>query len=237
MKHLVHAALVCAAMVASASAQPVAPEIVEGVALRLPERSEAYRERHEIGALSHRIEYRAPDGTLIAEKTLDYRCSQSAPAFEQHDLRSGSRIGARWQDGTYLLLRDDETRALETGASLVAKLGLRPLRARELGDSRRGRASTSTSRCPRGCRRCPCASTRIAAPRGTPRQPPCGCASVPAQPLLRAFVDPIELAYDERAAPACCTAASRTWPVPTARPSPSRSATGGCQPDRPRPGT
>ncbi|MBP9034993.1 MAG: hypothetical protein KBG29_13920 [Pseudomonadales bacterium] len=196
MKHLVHAALVCAAMVATASAQPVAPEIVEGVALRLPERSEVYRERHEIGALSHRIEYRAPDGTLIAEKTLDYRCSQSAPAFEQHDLRSGSRIGARWHDGAYLLLRDDETRALETGASLVASSGFDRFVRANWETLAAGRSIDLDFALPARLQSLRLRIARIAAPEEIP-----GVALwlriVPAQPLLRAFVDPIELAYDD----------------------------------------
>ena len=51
MKHLVFAVLACAAPMAAAWAQPVAPEVIEGVALRLPGRAEVYRERHEIGTL------------------------------------------------------------------------------------------------------------------------------------------------------------------------------------------
>jgi len=195
MNRVVFGALLWAATAVAAWAQPAEPETIEGVALRLPGRIEVYRERHEIGALSHRIQYHAPDGTLIAENSLDYRCSQGAPAFEQHDLRSGSRIGARWQDGNYLLLRGDETRALEPVATLVASSGFdRFVRANwetlaaggsiELDFALPARLQTLRLR-----------MARIEAPEELP-----GSALwlriVPAQPLLRAFVDPIELAYD-----------------------------------------
>jgi hypothetical protein len=96
---------------------------IEGVALRLPERSEAYREYHRSGALWQHVEYRAPDGSLIAELRLDYRCSQSAPAFEQHDMRSGTKLGGRWEDGAYVLVRDAATRALPEPRDLVASSG------------------------------------------------------------------------------------------------------------------
>ena len=66
MNRIVLAALLLATSVVSARAQPVTLQIIEGVALRLPERTEVYRERHAIGALSHRIEYRAPDGFSVA---------------------------------------------------------------------------------------------------------------------------------------------------------------------------
>ena len=195
MKHLVLAALACAATLVSAWAQPVAPETFEGVALRLPERTEVYRERHEIGALSHRIEYRAPDGTLIARNSLDYRCSQGAPAFEQHDLRSDSRIGARWQDGTYLLLRGDETRALQPGAALVASSGFDRFVRANWDALAAGQGIELDFALPARLQTLRLRMARIEAPEALP-----GAALwlriVPAQPLLRAFVDPIELAYD-----------------------------------------
>lgn len=109
---------------AAAPASAAAPaQYIEGTALRLPERSVAYHERHRIEGERHRIDYRAPDGNAIAQQTLDYACSDSAPAFEQRDLRSGRRIGARWEDGTYVLLRADQTRREEADPRLVASSG------------------------------------------------------------------------------------------------------------------
>jgi hypothetical protein len=195
MNRVVLAALLLATSVVSARAQPVSPQIIEGVALELSGRSEVYRERHAIGALSHHIEYRAPDGTLIAEKSLDYRCSQSAPAFEQHDLRSDSRIGARWQNGEYLLLRGDETRALEPGATLVASSGFDRFVRANWDTLAAGGSIDLDFALPARLQTLRLRIARIEAPEALP-----GAALwlriVPAQPLLRAFVDPIELAYD-----------------------------------------
>ena len=195
MKHLVFAALACATTMVSAWAQPVAPEIIEGVALRLPERTEVYRERHEIGTLGHRIEYRAPDGTLIARNALDYRCSESAPAFEQHDLRSDSRIGARWQHGEYLLLRGEEMRALEPAATLVASSGFDRFVRANWEALAAGDSIDADFALPARLQTLRLRMARTEAPEELP-----GSALwlriVPVQPLLRAFVDPIELAYD-----------------------------------------
>lgn len=195
MNRVVVPALLWAVTSVAAWAQPVTPQIIEGVALRLPERTEVYRERHAIGALSHRIEYRAPDGTLIAQKSLDYRCSQSAPAFEQHDLRSDSRIGARWQGGEYLLLRGDETRALQPAATLVASSGFDRFVRTNWDTLTAGASIDLDFALPARLQTLRLRMARIEAPEALP-----GAALwlriVPAQPLLRAFVDPIELAYD-----------------------------------------
>lgn len=98
-------------------------EHIEGVARRLPAQTEVYREIHSSDAHSQRIEYRMPDGSLIAEQHLDYTCSQNAPAFEQHDLRDGTRSGARWENGVYTLLHNSQTRALAQPDRLVASSG------------------------------------------------------------------------------------------------------------------
>ena len=195
MKHLVFAVLACAAPMAAAWAQPVAPEIIEGVALQLPGRAEVYRERHEIGTLGHRIEYRAPDGTLIARNVLDYRCSDSAPDFEQLDLRGNSLIGARWQDGKYLLLRGDETRALDPAAALVASSGFDRFVRANWEALAAGDSIDVDFALPARLQTLRLRMTRIEAPEELPNSA-LWLRIVPVQPLLRAFVDPIELAYD-----------------------------------------
>jgi hypothetical protein len=168
---------------------------LEGVAVSLPERREVYRELHEIAAFAHRIEYRAPDGTLIARKTLDYRCSQRAPAFEQLDLRSGSRIGGRWERGGYRLLRDDTSRTLGAGDTLVASSGFDRFVQMQWDALARGEAVDFDFALPA---RLDTLRLRIAR-TGTEAEAPDAALwlrVVPAQPLLRAFVDPIVLAYD-----------------------------------------
>lgn len=46
-----------------------------------------------------RVEYRDPDGRLIAEKDLDFRRDLLAPQFRLHDLRTGQEEGARLRAG------------------------------------------------------------------------------------------------------------------------------------------
>ena len=80
-----------------------ATEYVVGVARPLAGGPEIYREHHVFEGESHRIHYIDPDGRRIAEKTLDYRCSDTAPAFEQRDLRDGERSAGAWSAGGYRL--------------------------------------------------------------------------------------------------------------------------------------
>lgn len=175
-----------------AEAQPL--ERIEGTAVELPARRELYRELHEIGPLAHRIEYRSPDGTLIAQKSLDYACSESAPAFEQRDLRRGTRIGARWEDGEYLLLRDEESRALARSGPLVASSGFDRYVRAHWDALLAGDRVEAEFALPARLQSLRLRIDRIEAPE---RLPGAGLwlRIVPAQAWLRAFVDPIELAY------------------------------------------
>jgi len=61
------------------------------------------------------VEYRLPDGALIASKTLLPGMDAAAPAFMQLDLRSGELLSARWQEQALALThRADEGAAAET---------------------------------------------------------------------------------------------------------------------------
>lgn len=124
MKHRLCAALAAVVLLLTASRIALAStEIVEGIALRLPERTEVYHETHEISAKEHRISYLSPKGALLAEKQLDYTCSDSAPAWEQHDLRSGKVVGGYWAGEDYMLVRDGREAAIRPEGSLVASSG------------------------------------------------------------------------------------------------------------------
>jgi len=96
---------------------------VEGIARALPEGNPIYSETHEFDGNAHRIEYRDTGGVLIAEKQLDYACSDSAPDWQQHDLRSGARVGGRWSDAGYVLQRDDRSSTITPEGTLVASSG------------------------------------------------------------------------------------------------------------------
>ncbi|MFM7275646.1 MAG: hypothetical protein ACKO4A_17700 [Gammaproteobacteria bacterium] len=101
-----------------------ANEQVEGIARPLAGGPELYREQHLFSGRSHRIDYIAPDGQRIAEKILDYSCSDTAPAFEQTDLRDGQRSGGAWSAEGYRLERGTESRLLESPeGELVASSG------------------------------------------------------------------------------------------------------------------
>ncbi len=96
---------------------------VEGIARSLPAGEEVYTETHEFSGNGHHISYRDPAGALIAEKRLDYSCSESAPDWEQHDLRSGKREGGHWSGETYVLQRDDRSNSITPDGTLVASSG------------------------------------------------------------------------------------------------------------------
>ena len=125
MKALSHIwlAACCALPLSGRTGQEGPTTLLEGVARRLPDREVVYLETHRLSALSHRVDYRLPDGRLIAENTLDYRCSQSAPAFEQRDARTGDRIGGRWQEGRYVLSSGGLAREIDATPTLVASSG------------------------------------------------------------------------------------------------------------------
>lgn len=91
-----------------------------------------YRELHLIrGDDGHPVErlvlYRCPSGAAFARKRVDYRASQTAPAFALEDARRGYREGLRRQDGRLLVWSGNTaTKRLATGdddAVLVADAG------------------------------------------------------------------------------------------------------------------
>ena len=96
---------------------------VEGLARVMPEGNPMYSETHEFDGSTHRIEYRDTGGMLIAEKELDYTCSDSVPDWQQRDLRSGARVGGRWSDAGYVLHRDDRSSTITPEGTLVASSG------------------------------------------------------------------------------------------------------------------
>lgn len=183
------------AMLILASVAAAAPSYVEGVARRLPGRDIVYRELHRIDGTHHRVDYRAPDGRAIATQTLDYICSDSAPAFEQYDRRTELRIGARWENGSYLLLRAGQTQPAATGDNLIGSSGFdrfvranweRLVRGEPLNVlfALPARLQTLALRIVRVQRASPDPQIRI------------WFEIEPQRPWLRLFVDPVLLGYD-----------------------------------------
>lgn len=88
----------------------------------------AYTEKHlvtfsEGRAGSSLTEYRAPDGALIAAMRSDYSRSVAMPTYVFEDLRRNYREGLRWQDGEYLIFRQDGGLPEKTG-KLAGKTGV-----------------------------------------------------------------------------------------------------------------
>lgn len=73
-----------------------------GTAYSVENGSIAYRELHysspEQPNASSRVEYMDPQGQLIVTKQLDFSHSQTAPALDQVDLRTRSRIFTRYEN-------------------------------------------------------------------------------------------------------------------------------------------
>ncbi len=98
------------------------PLRIEGIA-RSAAGQEVYRETHDFDGKAHRILYHDPAGALIAEKQLDYSCSDSAPDWQQHDLRNGMRVGGHWRGSEYVLEHDGRSGSVSPERTLVASSG------------------------------------------------------------------------------------------------------------------
>lgn len=71
-----------------------------------------YIEKHRIVSSDGRLtgsvtEYTAPDGNLIAVMQSDYSRSVALPTYIFEDRRRNHREGLRWQDGAYVIFRQD----------------------------------------------------------------------------------------------------------------------------------
>lgn len=75
--------------------------------------------------LQRLVVYRCADGTAFGRKSIDYRYSRLAPAFEFEDVRAGYREGLRHTSGPELWFagRSKEGRSLITTPGLVADAG------------------------------------------------------------------------------------------------------------------
>lgn len=91
----------------TAQAEPVLVETV-GYASDLKTGALLYSEHHRITVdgreySDHQVEYRNPQGEIIATKTLDYSRSRYSPAFRLDDRRDGYVEGGEWVGNDYRL--------------------------------------------------------------------------------------------------------------------------------------
>lgn len=108
-----------------------------------------YTEHHQILRkdglpLRHRVQYRDPQGELIADKQVDYSRSAAAPAFELRDSRSNYQEGARYNGEQYLLFRtepgsEQESKAQDLGPDLVVDAGFDGFVRQNIASLRQGK--------------------------------------------------------------------------------------------------
>lgn len=193
-----------------AGAHGAVPEVAlgprSGHAYSLATGELVYRELHhpetaDGRVLRDRVEYRGPDGALLARKSVDYRPDPVCPAFRLEDLRTGYVEGLEWSaDGRPVLFhREAADASLERAAiaaeGLVADAGFDMLIYRELESLRRGARPVIPFAVPN---RLDTVDFRL---RRLDRRPVLGRSATvvrmePANPLLRWLVEPIDVAYD-----------------------------------------
>lgn len=94
---------------------------VVGTARELGGVATLYEEHHTVDpATQQRIVSYRHNGGEFARKTVDYRPSVIAPAFEQHDARRGEFVGARYRDGAVELGYRDSSKQPITWKPLSA---------------------------------------------------------------------------------------------------------------------
>jgi hypothetical protein len=90
------------ALAGMTTAQASTPWTV-GTAFRTTDGAVAYRELHypapDRPGLSSRVEYQDASGRTIVSKSLDFSRSITAPAIDQVDQRTGTRVFTRHEDG------------------------------------------------------------------------------------------------------------------------------------------
>lgn len=194
---------VFASVHASVPAVALGPRV--GHAYSLATGELVYRELHDPETadgrlLRDRVEYRGPDGELLARKLVDYTPDPLCPAFRLEDLRSGYVEGLEWaSDGRPVLFHRDNGQApLErqpvAAEELVADAGFDMLIYRTLDALQSGarpefpfavpsRLDTLTFR------------LRSLGRQQILQRPATLVRMELANPLLRWLVDPIDVAY------------------------------------------
>ncbi len=111
----------------TAQADPIRLRVT-GEASHVDSSEPAYREIHEIGTTRHSVQYLGQDGRLLASKQIHYAQGYNTPLYELVDQRFGRRTGSRWQDGQFLVFRQQDGHAphqhtLAPAADLVIDAG------------------------------------------------------------------------------------------------------------------
>lgn len=82
---------------------------VYGEARDIHSKALLYTEEHRINTTTHKVTYRQVDGTLIADKNIQYTQGYATPSFQLYDHRFGRTSGSKWQEGNWLLWQQDKS--------------------------------------------------------------------------------------------------------------------------------
>jgi len=190
-----------------ARAEGSAPQPRVGHAFSLETGELVYREIHDPetaeGRLqSDRVEYRDPEGRLLALKTVDYTPDPVCPSFRLEDRRTGYVEGLEWVDGDQpvVFTRESadaplERARLDADQGMVADAGFDVMVYRQLDALQEGAEPVFPFAVPNRLR------TLDFRLRSRGRREILGQQATlvrmePANPLLRWLVDPIDVAYN-----------------------------------------
>lgn len=81
--------------------------LVTGTASNLKSGEVVYREYHDISQQQHTVRYVNPADVLIASKTIYYSHGYNTPEYLLEDKRFGRRTGSKWQDGHFIIFRQE----------------------------------------------------------------------------------------------------------------------------------
>lgn len=201
------AALILAGGATAARAEGGAPQPRVGHAWSLETGELVYREIHNPrtanGRLQgDRVEYRGPEGDLLATKTVDYRPNPVCPAFRLEDRRTGYVEGLEWGDDgrPVVFTREDaeapvERARLEAAEDLVADAGFDVMVYRQLDRLQQGAEPVFPFAVPNRLRTLDFRLRRLGA-RQVLGQEATRIRMELDNPILRWLVDPIDVTYN-----------------------------------------
>ena len=180
-----------------------------GTAYNAEDGSVAYRELHYPApgypGLSSRVDYEDAEGAVIVSKQMDFFRSQTAPAIDQTDLRTGSRFFTRHEEGRLQIgyQRDADT-ALRTDTmrlipNLIVDAGFDPFVRSQWDALSAGRAVSASFLVPSRLGTITVSIAPVPREECAQVQGDVLCLMVRPAGMLRIaswFVEPLRLAYD-----------------------------------------
>ncbi|NIB43055.1 hypothetical protein HBA55_25830 [Pseudomaricurvus alkylphenolicus] len=113
--------LVICGLLLALHAEARAPQVI-GEAYALDDGRLLYRELHFIENTRRRVEYRLPDGGLLAQKQLDYNGASTQPSLQQRNWVSGREIEVRRdRDSLAMSYRPDAQRPLREARLVMSR--------------------------------------------------------------------------------------------------------------------